>query len=169
MTKDEVRSTWNQLQEELGEKLLDCSLEDLGWAFHFDNAKKRIGHTNAETKMISVSQLLIKRGLPEEKIEDTIRHEVAHAIDFEQRSYSAHDSRWKTLARACGANPERTGEIPEEVRPSHRWHRYCPECEKVVGKYYKKPTSDRYVCKNCRGNLDIVKGPGHPDINSSSS
>jgi len=168
MKKNDARKLWKTLQEELGKKMLDKPLAKLGWNFGFDRAKKRLGHTNPKTKMITLSEILIQNGLPEETLKDTLRHEISHAIDFEQRNYSAHDSRWKTVARACGANPERTGEIPEEVKPEHRWHRYCPDCEKVVGRYYKKPTSKRYVCKSCRGNLDVVKAPGHPDMHSSS-
>lgn len=38
---------------------------------------------------------------------DTIRHEVAHAIDFNRRKTSDHGSQWRAIARLVGAKPER--------------------------------------------------------------
>lgn len=163
MTESEIRALWKQLQEKLGRKVIGQSLESKGWDFKFSRAKKAIGHTEHPRRSIALSRVLIQNGLSENIIDDTIRHEISHALDYEIRGTTDHGPEWKDLARRCGADPERTSDLPEEVPPAYRWHRWCPECEAVVGKYYRRPTSDRYVCRECRSELDIVKAPAHPD------
>lgn len=37
---------------------------------------------------------------------DTVRHEVAHAIDCNKRGYSNHDKEWQKLAKELGALPK---------------------------------------------------------------
>ena len=44
-----------------------------------------------------------------EKYEDTLRHEVAHLVDFAIRGKTNHDSWWKGIARKMGANPSSRG------------------------------------------------------------
>ena len=169
MTESEIRVLWDKLQETLGEKLLGAPLERRRWTFKFSRAKTQLGTTQLQDKYIAVSRVLVQNGLSREVISDTIRHEIAHAIDYEIRGETGHGPKWKKLAKKCGANPERTTDLPEEVSPPYRWHRWCPRCELVVGRYYQRPTSDNYVCKSCRGELDIVKAPAHPDSRSQSS
>ena len=169
MKKRNVRKLWDRLQRELGDAhTARESLKEYGWTFAFDKAKRRIGHTKFQEKIISLSITLIRNGLSKDQVEETLRHEIAHAIDYENRGTSDHGAEWKSMARKCGANPERKESIPNEVVPDYRWYRRCPNCETIVGQYYSKPTSDKYVCKSCRGDLVVVKGPGHPDVNSSS-
>lgn len=161
MEIQEILDTWDVLQREMGNKILGRTLRDLGWSFDFDRAKKRLGNTRMRDKIITLSRILVDNGMPRDQIEDTLRHEIAHAVDYEKRGTSAHDSTWKALAVKCGANPKRTGHLSKDVLPEHKWHRYCPNCKKVVGRYHRKPTSSRYVCKTCRGKLEVRRGPGH--------
>ena len=169
MTESEIRVLWDELQETLGRKVLGVPLKQEQWTFRFSRAKTQLGVTQHRDKYITVSRVLAQNGLSRDAISDTIRHEIAHAIDYEMRGETGHGPKWKALAKKCGANPERTTDLPEEVSPPYRWHRWCPSCEIVVGKYYRRPTSDKYVCKSCRGELDIVKAPTHPDVRSENS
>lgn len=36
-------------------------------------------------------------------INECLRHEIAHAIDFYERGHSPHDKRWKEIAIQCGS------------------------------------------------------------------
>jgi predicted SprT family Zn-dependent metalloprotease len=38
--------------------------------------------------------------------DDTIRHEIAHAIDFEIRRWSDHSEIWKNIGRQVGCETE---------------------------------------------------------------
>ena len=50
---------------------------------------------------------------------DTIKHEVAHAIDFMKRGFSTHDRKWKKIAEEVGCNPpfRATCEADEIIMP----------------------------------------------------
>lgn len=95
---------------------------------------------------------------------DTLLHECAHAIDFNNRGTSDHSWKWKRIARAIGAMPNRvastqkTGEKFTEVNEKqYTYGRACPNCG-VLAKYYRKPTSkSTYRCVTCREKVEVVK------------
>lgn len=51
----------------------------VGWSFEFDNAQKRFGCCNFNKKRITLSRILTTLN-SEAEVEDTILHEIAHAL-----------------------------------------------------------------------------------------
>jgi len=78
-------------------------LEKQGWKFKFDRAKKRFGMCNYTSKTISLSKHLTEIN-SEEKVTETILHEIAHAL----AGHSAgHGQKWKETMIYLGQNPTR--------------------------------------------------------------
>ena len=63
--------------DELGQENLGASLQELGWAFRFDRAKRRLGACKGgKAKVISLSRYYVQeKGW--EVMEDVARHEIA--------------------------------------------------------------------------------------------
>ena len=118
-TQSHTRALALRLFDEVGREVLGESLRQRGWTFGFDRARTRLGVCRPAAKRITLSAHL-SRTLPEAEVEDTVRHEIAHALDHElnpdRRGRRAHDSVWMALARRCGAAPERcfTGDVPTD-------------------------------------------------------
>lgn len=131
--------------DRLGHDLLGEPLQARGWTFGFDRARRRLGACRPGPRRISLSGLLVPE-LSDEEVEDTIRHEIAHAIDWERRGTTRHDRTWKTVARACGAKPERTfdGDLSHEEAP---YAAVCPTCGTNTG-FYRQPVRP-HRCRSC--------------------
>ena len=134
-----------RLMDELGRKILGTSLVDLGWKFEFHTRKLQIGTCFYRTKRICFSRNYINNPMTE--IELTIRHEIAHAIDFHQRGRSGHDRRFKVVAMLCGTNGGCNHKNPLVNNTQWKYTATCPNCGKKVG--YAR-TQKRYkACADC--------------------
>lgn len=142
---DDTRALALRLMDDLGRALLGEPLAARGWTFGFDRARRRLGACHIGPKRITLSASL-SQVLPLAEVEDTVRHEVAHAIDAERRGRSAHDRTWKAIARACGARPERTfrGDLPDRAAP---YRAVCPSCGAAFGLYRQPVRAHR--CRAC--------------------
>lgn len=140
-----------ELMMELGKKTLGEGLQERGWSFGFNNTKRSLGMCRYN-KWKGVKQILLSthwvnlNGV--EAMEDTIRHEIAHAVDFERRGRSAHDDVWKGIAVEVGARPERCGG-QGMVKPERRYKLYCKACGKTYGSK-DRLTKGRYWLCRCR-------------------
>ncbi|PAP74164.1 SprT-like domain-containing protein [Rubrivirga marina] len=145
-TLDETRALALRLFDELGRDVLGESLRQRGWTFGFDRARKRLGVCRVRDKRVTLSSHLA-RTLPEAEVEDTVRHEIAHALDAERRGRTNHDRTWKALARRCGAKPERcySGDLPDD--PAAPYVATCPSCDATLGRYREPATPLR--CRAC--------------------
>lgn len=132
-TLDGIQRLALRLMQTLGDTLLGESLQRRGWTVGFDRARRRLGACHIRKKRITLSAHLAA-SLPLADIEDTIRHEIAHAIDAERRGRSNHDATWKALAIACGAAPERTfrGDLPDDAHDAP-YQAVCPGCGTTAG------------------------------------
>ena len=137
----------DQLMDRLGRELLGEPLQARGWTFGFDRARRRLGACRPRQRRITLSAPLAKV-LSAADIEDTLRHEIAHAIDVERRGRTNHDATWQALAVACGASPERLfdGDVPDN--PDAPYASTCPSCG-ASGDLYRQPVHPRR-CKACR-------------------
>lgn len=98
------------------------------WTFSFNKRSTSLGLCDYNKKEIQFSQLFLPF-LNRAFVEDTILHEVAHALTPGAR----HGYKWRRVAKSLGAIPERTALLPTEiisaVRASKAKHRItCPTC-----------------------------------------
>ena len=149
-TQAHTRTLALRLFDELGREILGEPLQDRGWTFGFDRARRRLGVCRVREKRITLSALL-SRTLPEAEVEDTVRHEIAHAVDHElhpnRRNRRAHDRTWKALARRCGAKPERCfdGDVPDD--PTAPYVAVCLSCD-MSRDLYRQPVR-AHLCPTC--------------------
>ncbi|MFN3597913.1 MAG: SprT-like domain-containing protein [Rubricoccaceae bacterium] len=141
-----VEARAHALMDALGRALLGASLQARGWTFGFDRARRRLGVCRPGARRITLSAPLALALAPED-VEDTLRHEIAHAIDAERRGRTAHDAVWRALAVRCGARPERTfrGTLPPDE--SAPYATCCPSCG-ASGGLYREPALPRR-CASC--------------------
>ena len=133
-----------------------------GWqnfTFEFDEAKKRFGACHRtrtrrykgdgqfEDGHLPGGRITLSRTLTllndQEKVEDVIRHEIAHALCPPKEG---HGAEWKKMCKKTGAKPERCydNEVVEGVDAP-----YTAECA-VCGEEYRRfklPKGDRW-CSN---------------------
>ena len=142
---DPVHDLAIRLMEALGRDLLGEPLQARGWSFGYDRARRRLGACHPASRRITVSAVLAG-DLSEAEVEDTIRHEIAHAIDWERRGTTNHDATWKAVATACGASPSRTfrGDLPHS---DAAYQAACPSCGTTAGFYRQPVRAPR--CRSC--------------------
>ena len=127
-----------QLAQELMRK---HGLQD--WTFHFDKAIRRFGMTKIKVKTISLSARLTELN-NEEKVKDTILHEIAHALTPK----AGHNWKWKMTAKSIGGNAQRTYSAETVVVTKPKYIATCSTCGKVVTKYRKtSPSACGACCK----------------------
>jgi predicted SprT family Zn-dependent metalloprotease len=136
--------------EALGRAHLGRSLQEAGWGFRFDRAKRRMGacrwNARGDTKILSLSRYFC-HAAGWAVMEDVARHEIAHALDVETRGHSDHGPTWKRWARACGADPTRLYEGKALAAVASRYAGRCPHCG-AEQPFYRRPKR-RYACRAC--------------------
>lgn len=144
---------------ELGSLELGRPLQEVGWCFRFDRARRRLGSCqwrrgSRTRKWISISAVYVRLlGLSYRDdqglllIEDVIRHEIAHAIDFEHRDRSDHGEPWKTICRRIGADPTRLYDVSALPSIPGKYAAVCPSCGLRIA-FYRAPTRPR-ACREC--------------------
>lgn len=118
-----------------------------GWKFAgYDNAKVRAGVCYGKQRKIGLSKYFVLHNTAEE-IQSTILHEIAHAIDNEDRGYSNHDDHWKTIARLLGDDGARCYDSEKVVMPEGQHLYVCINCSKEVR--YHKRKNKKSACGEC--------------------
>ena len=103
------------------------SCNGLGFKFKFDNAKNRFGSCNSWRRIITLSKPLSLANLDNMvQIEDTIRHEIAHAFANKISAREGHGSLWKSVATQVGARPERCFDSNDANLVKTRFVWACP-------------------------------------------
>lgn len=82
------------------------------WHFALNRRKRALGLCSPGKRTIYLSSYYLTK-VSEVETLDTIRHEIAHALDFDRNGKSDHGPRWKAIAREVGAKDERcfTGKV----------------------------------------------------------
>ena len=146
--------TTSEIENFAHQKLHEYGLHD--WKFAFDKARRRLGCCRYNCKTISLSLNLLQHSWRE--IEDTLLHEIAHALVGPKEG---HGSRWKQKAIEIGCNGDRlsrlalTDPTTRVIRCNHcdysrsfkrfrlpRWitrSRACPRCPVGRTKEYAHP------------------------------
>jgi predicted SprT family Zn-dependent metalloprotease len=116
------------------------NLAQLGWKFEFNTRKRSLGLCSSRRKTIYLSSWLAKQNLNKSsQLENTLRHELAHAIDFEIRGKSDHSYIWKNIAVSVLCSGDR-----------------CYSGEVIT---IKEETKYTLICVNCGGNFKKHKRP----------
>lgn len=119
--------------EDLARKLMTEWLHP-SWTFHWNNSRTSHGQCQVfDAKGCGVYRIFLSRVFTRlntrETVEDTIRHEIAHALTI--RSYG-HGDEWKANAIRVGAAPEECAG-PGSIGPGYKWLAACPACGKKYG------------------------------------
>lgn len=122
--------------------LEEHGLDKQGWTFEWDYAKRRAGQCRYGDKVISLSFSYSNLN-DEANVENTIRHEVAHALVGPGHG---HGPVWQRMALKIGCNASRTT-TPDTVKPKGKYTATCPSCAKEV-QYYARPRVQK-SCGSC--------------------
>lgn len=120
------------------------------WKFSFNNSKRRLGLTRfpsgGSAGTIELSRYFVALN-SSEAIDETIRHEIAHALAFLSSGEVGHGQSWKQACEVVGALPII---LATNVKmPSGKWHSQCQNC-KEKHYLYRKPKPDKsFYCLKC--------------------
>jgi predicted SprT family Zn-dependent metalloprotease len=135
------------------------------YSFHFNETYKALGRCNPTEKIIELSRRWALH-LSLEEVEDTLRHEIAHALASKLWKHHGHGPAWKKACAIAGAKPEAkqrlSGNYKEAykivIEDSAKWAIICVECGNHTY-YIRKPrkTLSRYMCRHCSGELALKR------------
>lgn len=114
-------------------------LKELGWTFRFDKGRNRFGYCvrkfNRITGEVTLRQISLSRKLTEineeDKVLDTIKHEIAHALVGHK---AGHGPIWQAKAKELGAKPEACF-TDKEVNVSYKWIGSCGDCDRTYKRH----------------------------------
>jgi predicted SprT family Zn-dependent metalloprotease len=135
-------------------------LDERGWTFSFDHARRRFGSCNLTRKRITLSRPLAFLNT-EEQVRDTLLHEIAHALT----PGDGHGRRWKAMCARIGARPQRCyreNEVIAPPRPAAPYLLGCPACGWWVERR-RRPTR-RLLCRYCRDKVICCANETHPPV-----
>lgn len=132
------------------------NLIELDWNVKLGNAKNSAGRCTRRSngfdvkKYITLSKFWIQKH-DKEKVLDTITHEIAHAIDIEQRGTTDHSFIWVNIHRELGGSGKRAFNSKiEDEEEIYKYHAVCENCG-IIGGWQRKPKGNYYECKKCGG------------------
>jgi predicted SprT family Zn-dependent metalloprotease len=73
------------------------------------------------------------------KLRDTIRHELAHAVNHKQLGGRGHDRSWKSVARQFGADPRATHKVSRAVYDSIDYKYRLMFGDEFIRGYHRRP------------------------------
>jgi|TARA_R110002126_G_scaffold54310_3_gene146953 predicted SprT family Zn-dependent metalloprotease len=124
----------------------DHGLSD--YTFKWDSAVRRFGCHNGRLKYISLSRPMTQHESNDDRVINTILHEIAHALDYKKRGYSNHDSQWKKTAKSIGCNGQTCSSVGGlDQSKILKWIASCPSCEKQI--YYARKSKVSKACGSC--------------------
>lgn len=128
------------------------------WGFSFLDGTKDLGQCDLSNLTISLSKQYVVHGDPE-LVDDTLRHEIAHALvteDVGALVYSSqlegHGKEWKEKCKITGAKPEQSKSERDIQLFKYKCH--CPACGTVVG-VHEIPQEYVLFCGYCDSDLAL--------------
>ncbi len=117
----------------------------------FEKCKSTLGRCHYKpVKKITLSEWYVFHN-DESDVEDTILHEIAHALDYMERGRSAHDRNWRKWCLRVGANPQRCGKS-DLIRPDNHY-KYVDKCCGKTYRRHRMSLNRMYYCPSCKGSL----------------
>ncbi|MES2589742.1 MAG: SprT-like domain-containing protein [Bacteroidota bacterium] len=127
----------------------EINLKSLSWKFEFNSRKRAAGLCSKNEKTIYISRWLLEQNLSKGlEFEDTLRHEIAHANDFEIRGTSDHGRVWKLIARQVLCTAERCFKSEQiSVTETTKYTLICDSCGTQSPRH--KATKKKGACVKC--------------------
>jgi predicted SprT family Zn-dependent metalloprotease len=120
----------------------EFGIDQQGWRFAWDNAKRRHGCTHFSKRTISLSKPIT--AINEcEVVDNTIRHEIAHVLAGPTHH---HDATWKRYAVQCGARPERCVQADSAEQVPAKIYGICPNCDHHHPRHRAPKAGAKYFC-----------------------
>ena len=123
---------------------------DVGYKFEWDNAKNRFGVCRYNRRVIGLSLPLVEGNLDNfTQINDTILHEIAHAISvhIHGRKGRGHGNFWKHVAKSIGCNAKRCYNSKDVNTPQYKYTLICDSCGNKS--HRRRMGSSEYSCGKC--------------------
>ena len=124
-------------------------IEDL-WSFEFEDCKTSLGRCHYMEEKITLSKWYVELN-EESDVEDTILHEIAHALSFIRYGAKGrgHGKLWKQVCVEIGATPSRLHKGIVEYPNNH--YKYVDDCIcGVTYKMHRLRKRSKYRCPKCR-------------------
>ena len=117
-----------------------------GWTVKLDHARRRAGQCDYTRRVISLSRHYVRHA-DAAHINDTILHEIAHAL---VGPHHGHDAVWRRKAREIGCSATRCHTLTFATAP---WVMRCPNGCFEVARHRRKAG---LVCATCRTPVSFV-------------
>ena len=132
-------------------------LMDKLWHFEFEDCKSSLGRCHYMEEKITLSKWYVELN-NEKEVEDTILHEIAHALSYERygRKGIGHGKIWKSICREIGAEPRACTKAKLNHPNNH--YKYIDTCCGLTFKRHRLRKNVSYSCPKCRVNLFVSKG-----------
>lgn len=140
-TKEEFHEVYGKLMATTWEVVpygrkdpVKVNLLERGWSFGYHQQLGALGTCYRRSKMIKISERLLLPNLSTSAsdFEDTIRHEIAHAINAELGEPRGHGEQWSHYAHQLNFMPSSGCKVINT--PKEKWTLACENC----GKSYKR-------------------------------
>lgn len=114
------------------------------WAFEWDAAKRRAGACHHRKRKITLSLHYVDRNTVD-LVQDTILHEIAHALAGPGKG---HGPEWKRICVRIGAKPQRCYSTSADM-PEGKYKACCGGCQKVFTKHRIRKSLSYTYCIKC--------------------
>jgi len=129
--------------EELARRLIvEFGIDRDGWTFAWNRRKSAFGVCRFGRRTIELSGPLVDVN-DRAKIENTVRHEIAHALAGPGKG---HGPEWKRQCAVTGAVPKACTE--GESAPA-RWVGTCPACDLELQRHRLTRSARNGACPDC--------------------
>lgn len=120
------------------------------WVFEFDNGKRRFGYCSYRERKISLSRVLVRLN-DENRVRNTILHEIAHALTRAERG---HGPEWQRKALAIGCDGQRCyGD--DVTKPRATFTGTCPACSRIIHRFRRTRTACGQCCRKAGGGFNV--------------
>lgn len=141
----------NEVENLALELMAQHGLLQAGWVFRFNNRRLLLAFCRKDKreKVIEVSRIYSTHA-DWESINDTLLHEIAHALVGPEKG---HGDEWKEMCFLIGAIP-----LEYNNRPINGfWNATCSTCERIYSQFNQPSVVKQYSCVFCKQPLTFTK------------